>query len=124
MPPKGELGHADLVPVAVQSRLFSCLPLNQNQGWTLRLVQHSNPYSPSAGTAPTPEQRSRHMRSVRSVYRGYAIYVSGGNSSWSFRAEPITADLPILTRAVFEGHASRGTALRTAKRQIDHLVSG
>ena len=58
------------------------------------------------------------MRSVRSVYRGYAIYVSGGSSSWSFRAEPITEDLPILTRAVFEGHASRGTALRTAKRQI------
>jgi hypothetical protein len=63
------------------------------------------------------------MRFVRSVYRGYAIYVSGGNSSWSFRAEPITEDLPILTRAVFERHASRGMALRTAKRQIDRLVS-
>jgi hypothetical protein len=63
------------------------------------------------------------MRSVRSVYRGYAIYVSGGDSSWSFRAGPIKPDLPILPRSVFEGHASRGTALRTAKRQIDRLLS-
>jgi hypothetical protein len=64
------------------------------------------------------------MRDFRAVYRGYAIYVSGGNSAWSFRAEPITADLPILTRSVFEGHASRGAALRTAEREIDHLLLG
>ena len=64
------------------------------------------------------------MRSIRSVYRGFAIYVSGGNFVWSFRAEPITADLPILTRSVFEGHASRGAALRTAKREIDRLLLG
>ena len=64
------------------------------------------------------------MRSIRSVYRGFAIYVSGENSVWSFRAEPITADLPILTRAVFEGHASRGAALRAAEREIDRLLLG
>ena len=64
------------------------------------------------------------MRSIRSVYRCFAIYVSGGDSAWSFRAEPITADLPILKRSVFEGHASRGAALRTAKREIDRLLLG
>ena len=64
------------------------------------------------------------MRSIRSVYRGFAIYVAGGDSVWSFRAEPITPDLPILTRSVFEGHASRGAALRTAKREIDRLLFG
>ena len=50
------------------------------------------------------------MRSIRSFYRGFAIYVAGGNCAWSVRAEPITADLPILRRSVFEGHASRGGA--------------
>lgn len=64
------------------------------------------------------------MRTIRSVYRCFAIYVSGGDSAWSFRAEPITADLPILKRSVFEGHASRGAALRTAKREIDRLLLG
>jgi hypothetical protein len=64
------------------------------------------------------------MRSIRSVYRGFAVYVSGGNSAWSFRAEPITADLPILTRSVFDGHASQGAALKTAEREIDHLLLG
>jgi hypothetical protein len=61
------------------------------------------------------------LREHRSVYRGYAIYVSGSNSSWSFRAEPIYSDLPILPSASFDGYVSQGAALRTAKQQIDHL---
>jgi hypothetical protein len=58
----------------------------------------------------------------RAVYRGYAIYISGADS-WSFRAEPVTADLPILSRSLSQGHASLGRALRKAKRQIDRLLS-
>jgi hypothetical protein len=64
------------------------------------------------------------MRDFRAVYRGYAIYIWGADSSWSFRAEPITADFPILTRSVFDGHASQGAALKTAEREIDHLLLG
>jgi hypothetical protein len=63
------------------------------------------------------------MRVHRAVYRGYAIYVSGVDTSWSFRAEPIFSDLPILSRSTFDGPDSQGTALRAAKRQIDRLLS-
>jgi hypothetical protein len=62
------------------------------------------------------------VRDFRTIYRGYAIYIWGGDSRWSFRAEPTTADFPILSRAVSEGHATWGRALRKAKRQIDHLL--
>ena len=63
------------------------------------------------------------MRDFRAVYRGYAITISGADSLWSCSAEPITPDLPILSRSAFEGHASWGRALRKAKRQIDHLLT-
>jgi len=63
------------------------------------------------------------MGDHRCVYRGYAIYVSDGASSWSFHAEPIHLDFPILPRVSFEGHETRGAALQTAKRQIDQLLS-
>jgi hypothetical protein len=91
----------------------------------MNVLQCSNPtLLPIGRYGPSPEQRRRRMRSIRSVYRGFAIYVSGRNSTWSFRAEPITADLPILTRSMFEGHPSRGAAWRTAKREIDRLLLG
>ena len=63
------------------------------------------------------------MRDHRAVYRGYAIYVSGVGCLWSFHAEPISVGLPILPRASFEGHATCGLALSTAKRRIDNLLS-
>jgi hypothetical protein len=56
------------------------------------------------------------MRVHRSVYRGYAIYVWSAETAWSFRAEPLSAELPILPLATFDGHDSRGGALKTAKR--------
>ena len=62
------------------------------------------------------------MRDFRAVYRGYAIYVGGGKG-WSFRAEPLSADLPILPVALNEGYSSRGQALGIAKRQIDRLLA-
>jgi hypothetical protein len=64
------------------------------------------------------------MRAFRTVYRGYAIYLSGADSSWSFHAEPIRPDLPILSECVSNGHRSWGKALRKAKRQIDRLLGG
>ena len=63
------------------------------------------------------------MHSSQSIYRGYAIYVADLGPSWSFRAEPINPDLPILTRSKFDGHDSQGTALKAAKRQIDQLFA-
>jgi hypothetical protein len=62
------------------------------------------------------------MRDFRAIYRGYAIFAGGGRPLWSSRAEPLVADLPILRIALNEGYSSRGAALRTAKRQIDHLL--
>ena len=62
------------------------------------------------------------MRDFRAVYRGYAIFVGGGKPLWSFQAEPLGADLPILRIALNEGYSSRGAAIRTAKGQIDHLL--
>ena len=56
------------------------------------------------------------MGSYRTIYRGYAIYVSG---AWSFRAEPKRPDLPILTWPTGEGYRLRGAALYSAKREID-----
>jgi hypothetical protein len=63
------------------------------------------------------------MGAIGTVYRGYAIYITGVGSSWSFRAEPIKPDLPILPHAASDGHGSWGRALRKAKRQIDLLLS-
>jgi hypothetical protein len=58
------------------------------------------------------------MRVHRSVYRGYAIYVWSAETAWSFRAEPLSAELPILPLATFDGHDSRGGALKTAKSPV------
>jgi hypothetical protein len=57
------------------------------------------------------------MRDHRAVYRGYAIYISGADSSWSFHAEPIHADLPILPQAKFQGHPNWGEALRKCEKR-------
>jgi hypothetical protein len=62
------------------------------------------------------------MGSYRTIYRGYAIYVSGGNCSWSFRAEPKRPDPPIMTWPTGEGYRLQGAALYSAKREIDRLL--
>ena len=63
------------------------------------------------------------MGKTRSVYRGYAINVSGENPAWSFRAEPMRPELPLLAAPVQDDHASWGKALASAKRHIDRLLS-
>ena len=63
------------------------------------------------------------MGTHRSVYRGYAIYLSGAAAKWAFRVERIAVDLPILSHPLSDGHSSWGTALTDAKRQIDRLLS-
>lgn len=65
----------------------------------------------------------QYLRDHRSFYRGYAIFISGAETAWSFRAEPTYAELPILALAGYAGHESRGEALRMAKREIDRLLS-
>jgi hypothetical protein len=62
------------------------------------------------------------MDAIRTVYRGYAICITGMGSSWSFRAEPIKPDLPILAYPKSDGHVSWGKALKKAKREIDLLL--
>ena len=54
----------------------------------------------------------------RSVYRGYAITLSGAHAKWSFRVERIAADLPMLSRPLSDGHVSCGTALRTPSDKL------
>ena len=63
------------------------------------------------------------MRPNRTVYRGYAVYVSGADSNWSFRVERTCSDLPLLSRPVSDDHHSRGDAFTEARRQIDRLLS-
>ena len=63
------------------------------------------------------------MREFRTLYRGYAIYVSHGGN-WCFTAVPLTPELPIMARARWEGYPSQGIALQTAKHEIDHLLVG
>ena len=60
----------------------------------------------------------------RAIYRGYAIYVSGGASNWTTRVEPVHPDLPIMHCHLSDGHASRGSALQSVKNEIDRLLSG
>ena len=64
------------------------------------------------------------MHNHRSVYRGYAIYLSGLDSTWSFRVEPLTPEFPLLRQPAFGNHSSWGRALRTAKREIDRVLAG
>ena len=63
------------------------------------------------------------MRPNRTVYRGYAVYVSGADLNWSFRVERTCSDLPLLSRPVSDDHHSRGDAFTEARRQIDRLLS-
>jgi hypothetical protein len=76
------------------------------------------PYSPSAGTAPLLSSGVGTCvlfdQSIEAMPSTFLVGIPRGPLGRS----QFTADLPILTRSVFEGHASRGTALRTAKRQI------
>ena len=82
-----------------------------------------NPQSPSAGKALLLSKReAKHMRDVRAKYRGYAIYISGAETSWTYSANPLTPELPILPDAVSVLHTSWGRALNKAKRQIDRLL--
>jgi len=64
------------------------------------------------------------MRAHRSVYRGYAIYVSGADASWSFRVELLTPEFPLLARPVSDCHRSWSKALEGARREIDGIRAG
>jgi hypothetical protein len=48
----------------------------------------------------------------------------GESPLWSFRAEPMRPELPLLANPVKDGYASWGKALTRAKREIDRLLSG
>jgi hypothetical protein len=61
------------------------------------------------------------MDDYRTIYRGYAIYLSHG-LNWAFTASPLTPDRPILVSATWEGYSSRDIAFETAKREIDDLL--
>jgi hypothetical protein len=63
------------------------------------------------------------MGNFRTIYRGYAIQLFGETPVWSFRAEPMRPELPILAAPVQDGHDSWGKALAGAKRQIDRLLA-
>jgi hypothetical protein len=56
------------------------------------------------------------------IYRGYSIYLTGADSKWSVRVEPLTPDFPILSRPVSDGYRSWGRAYFQAKRQIDRIL--
>ena len=56
------------------------------------------------------------------IYRGFAVYLSGADSDWSFRVERLKPDVPLLAHPVSEGHSSWGQALRRAKREIDRIL--
>jgi hypothetical protein len=62
------------------------------------------------------------MDDYRTIYRGYAIYLSHG-LNWSFAASPLTPEWPILASARWEDYSSRALALETAKREIDDLLN-
>jgi len=62
------------------------------------------------------------MGAIRTVYRGYAICITGVGSSWSFLVEPTRPDLPILANPKSDGHLSWGKALKKAKQQVDLLL--
>jgi hypothetical protein len=62
------------------------------------------------------------MPAFRSVYRGYAIFISGLPLRWASRTEPLTPDLPIVSFPASGGHTSWGKALSKAKREVDRLL--
>ena len=42
------------------------------------------------------------------IYRGFAVYLSGADSDWSFRVERLKPDVPLLAHPVSEGHSRGG----------------
>ena len=62
------------------------------------------------------------MGDFRTIYRGYAIHVFGETPAWSFRAEPMRPELPLMAAPLQDGHDSWGKALTRAKKQIDRLL--
>ena len=56
-------------------------------------------------------------------YRGYRIVLVEASSSWSFSADPVTPDLPILAYCRFAGFVTGEEALLDAKKQIDLLLA-
>jgi len=64
------------------------------------------------------------MGNLRTIYRGYAVHIFGESPLWSFRAEPMTPELPLLANPVKDGYGSWGKALTKARREIDRLLSG
>ena len=63
---------------------------------------------------------SRNIDGIASIERPV---ITGEDTAWSSRAEPVHADLPILALPTFVGHQTRGSALSAAKRHIDHLLA-
>jgi hypothetical protein len=63
------------------------------------------------------------MGNFRTIYRGYAVHIFGESPLWSFRAEPMRPELPLLAHPLEDGHGSWGKALTRAKREIDRLLS-
>jgi hypothetical protein len=59
---------------------------------------------------------------AKAHYRGYRIFLTATDPLWSSRTEPVTAERPILSQPVSDGHPSRVTALRSAKREVDRLL--
>jgi hypothetical protein len=64
------------------------------------------------------------MYEHRTTYRGYTICLSGEDSTWSSRVEPVTPDFPILPQPVSDNHRSWGRAFFAAKREIDRILAG
>jgi hypothetical protein len=69
------------------------------------LPQYPQLNCPSAGKAPLLSSAGP-MGDFRTIYRGYAIHVFGETPAWSFRAEPMRPELPLLAVPVQDGHDS------------------
>ena len=63
------------------------------------------------------------MHVHQSIYRGYAIYLSGADLTWSVRVEPLTPEYPILSQPLSKGHRSWGRAYSKARREIDRILA-
>jgi hypothetical protein len=63
------------------------------------------------------------VRATQTFYRGFRIYTFRRHSCWKFSASPMTPDLPILSRYIFESeHETESMAIAEAKSRIDLLL--
>jgi hypothetical protein len=63
------------------------------------------------------------MYAHRSVYKGYAIHVSGGDSAWAVRIESLAPEFPLAPVPLSHGHRSLESAHQEAKREIDCILA-